>query len=171
MSVLSNHPGENNNSNLLLCFLVPEGFGPRSGWVSSTPSVLFKSPRDDFTPYLLVRSAPQGARGDRGVKGEKGDKGDTGLPGRPGIPGRPGLVVSFLGYRSHRSFGEIMTHQFVADSFRDPKENRCWVHRDPPGCQVHQAHRASAEQDRSAPPDHRGLRDVLPVTVQVTFFA
>lgn len=113
----------------------------------------------------------QGARGDQGVKGEKGDKGDTGLPGRPGIPGRPGLVVSFHGYRSHRSFGEIMNHQFVADSFRDPKENQCWVHRDPQGYQGHQAHRASAEQDRSAPPDHQGLRDILQDTVRVMFFS
>lgn len=119
---------------------------------------------------MLVRCESQGARGDQGVKGEKGDKGDPGLPGRPGIPGRPGLVVSFHGYRSRGAFRERINPQFIPGSFRDRKENQCWVQRDPPGYQVPQAHRASAEQDRSVPPDHQGLRDVLQDTLQVVFF-
>lgn len=66
-------------------------------------------------------------------------------------------------------FGPINNHQLVAVSFRDPKENQCWVHRDHLGCQVHQAHRALAKQDQLALLDHRGLQDLLPDMVQVFF--
>lgn len=68
-------------------------------------------------------------------------------------------------------FGKIINHQLVAASFRDPKGNQCWVHRDHLGCRVHQAHRAMAEQDQSALPDRRGLQDVLRDMVQVLFIS
>lgn len=63
----------------------------------------------------------------------------------------------------------ITNHQLVADAFRDPKENQCWVPRDHLGCQVHQAHQAWAKQDQLAHLDHRGLQDLLLDMVQVLF--
>lgn len=102
-------------------------------------------------------------RGRQRREGRRGGRGTTGNPRETGTRGEfPRTRLASLCRGTKRNL------QFVADSFRDPKENRRPARGDRPGRRVRRARRASADQDRPAPPDRRGLRGVPPVTAQVT---